>query len=238
MLQPAPPQGETWNIIVQAISLLASMASLAMAVVAIWLSFKFYIMSIHSSEKTEEASRAIGASVERLEKVFQMQYSDTFSMVRDTYSDFRKRLLTDNKLGEQSEKLAETKADEKLDGVRMEIQAELSKVVDKVGKTDAELNAVRKELAAVIDKAILRSRVVEKEAREETLKDSILRFIRENPREEWNTWHILERFEPQFSPTDIGKALLELRRDGVVKFSSRVRSVASMAINEPFTVLP
>ncbi|MDQ5845545.1 MAG: hypothetical protein M3539_09650, partial [Acidobacteriota bacterium] len=78
---------------VQAVALLASMASLALAIVAIWLSFKFYTMSIHSSEKIEEANRAIGASVDRLEKVFQMQYSDTFSMVRDTYADFRKRLM-------------------------------------------------------------------------------------------------------------------------------------------------
>jgi Na+/melibiose symporter-like transporter len=62
-------QNNIWEITVQIISFLASVASLVLAVVAIWLSFKFYNMSERSSGKIEEATRAIAASVDRLERV-------------------------------------------------------------------------------------------------------------------------------------------------------------------------
>jgi len=68
------------------ISLIASITSVILAVGAIWLSITFYRMSSAASKATEEAAKGISASVERLEKLFDKLYSDTFSMMRDTVS--------------------------------------------------------------------------------------------------------------------------------------------------------
>lgn len=55
---------------VELISFIASVASLILAVGAIWLSVVFYKMSVAASNATTEAAKGIGASVERLEKLF------------------------------------------------------------------------------------------------------------------------------------------------------------------------
>lgn len=74
------------------ISFIASIASLILAVGAIWLSVVFFRMSDAASKATTEAAKDIAASVERLEKLFDKLYSDTFSMMRDTVTDMRKHI--------------------------------------------------------------------------------------------------------------------------------------------------
>jgi hypothetical protein len=74
-------------------SLIASVASLILAIVAIWLSITFYKMSSTAARATEDAAKGISASVERLEKIFDKLYSDTFSVMRETVTDMRKHIL-------------------------------------------------------------------------------------------------------------------------------------------------
>ena len=76
--------------IIEVISLTASIASLVLAIVAIWLSLVFFKLSGATSEKANEASRSVMSSVEKLEKIFDKLYSDTFSIMKDTVSDMRK----------------------------------------------------------------------------------------------------------------------------------------------------
>ncbi|MDS4025786.1 MAG: hypothetical protein RKO25_02155 [Candidatus Contendobacter sp.] len=77
---------------VDLISLVSSIASLILAVGAIWLSIVFYRLSSQASQATTEAAKGIDASVQRLEKLFDKLYSDTFSMMRDTVTDMRKHI--------------------------------------------------------------------------------------------------------------------------------------------------
>ncbi|WP_006786881.1 hypothetical protein [Thiorhodospira sibirica] len=74
------------------VSLIASIASLIVAVGAIWLSIVFYKMSSNASNAKNEAAKGIDASVQRLEKLFDKLYSDTFSMMKDTVSDMRRHI--------------------------------------------------------------------------------------------------------------------------------------------------
>jgi|SRR5882724_877989 len=234
MIQSQPAPTETWNVIVQAVALLASMASLALALVAIWLSFKFYNMSIHSSEKIEEANRAIGASVDRLEKVFQMQYSDTFSMVRDTYADFRKRLMPETAAVAQAEQLAEKNADKKVEQLRTEIKAELTKIVDRVGQTDAQLGSVKTQLEGVIDKAIVRSRKVDLDALQETLKTSIRSYVDDITRgKKTKTKEVVAHFT-EYPIPDVLKALFQLSENGVIEFEEEIGGWTALGPNTSF----
>ena len=213
------------------------MASLALAIVAIWLSFKFYDMSVRSSEKIEEANRAISASVDRLEKVFQMQYSDTFSMVRDTYSDFRKRLLADSSIAGQSEQIAENKADEKIEQLRNEVRSELTKVVDKLGQTDARLRTVREQIEEVVDKAITRSREVVKEAKEETAKDRVKTYLLGNPKSSWTLVSLMGELGNEFRASEVAIALIELAKEKTIRFDGKnPEHLGDFNITQKFTV--
>ncbi len=101
------------------ISFIASIASLILAIGAIWLSVVFYRMSSEASKSTTEAAKGIAASVERLEKLFDKLYSDTFSMMKDTVTDMRKHIWpVDDNEQEKVVEEAEKKTDERIGEVR------------------------------------------------------------------------------------------------------------------------
>jgi vacuolar-type H+-ATPase subunit I/STV1 len=161
------------------ISLTASIASLVLAVVAIWLSIFFYRMTSQLSESTKEAAKDIGASVERLEKLFDKLYSDTFSMMRDTVSDMRKHIWPQD--SNEADKLAEEvdkRADEKLETLKDKMDTELSELLKRQRVQDVQMSSLRSEVLQLVDRAMLASREAESEARKETLREHALRIIR------------------------------------------------------------
>jgi hypothetical protein len=74
------------------VSFIASIASLVLAILAIWFSWVFYKESAIAAKSSADSAKEITAAVSRLEKLFESLYNDTFSMMRDTYSDMRKHI--------------------------------------------------------------------------------------------------------------------------------------------------
>jgi sensor histidine kinase YesM len=100
---------------VEGFSIVASIVSVILAGFALWLSIVFYRMSNESSTKIKESADRIGASVDRLEILFNKLYADTFSMMKETVSDMRKHIWRDDKVSEdQTSEEAERRADEKI----------------------------------------------------------------------------------------------------------------------------
>ena len=168
--------------IIETISLLASLASLILAIVAIWLSFKFFEKTSDASEKTNEASKGINASVERLENLFDKLYSDTFTMMKDTVSDMRKHIWnnddkSDTKETHLEEEL-EKKSQEKVDALKKELSNDLSHMFEKQHITDKKINNLKDELTTLIERAVSQTRTLESEAREETIREYLLRRMR------------------------------------------------------------
>lgn len=161
------------------LSVVASTASLTLAILAIWLSIVFFRMSSLLSESTKEASKEIGASVERLEKLFDKLYSDTFSMMKDTYSDMRKHIWPEEPIeGDKLAEEVERKADDKVNLLKESIDSDLSAVLRQQEMQESQITEIRQEMSELIERAITSSRQVESEAREETLREHILREIR------------------------------------------------------------
>lgn len=160
-------------------SLIASLVALGIALFAVWLSVVFYRMSTELSDSTKEAAKGIGASVDRLEKVFDTLYSDTFSLMRDTVSDMRKHIWPEEtKPSDKISEEAEKRADQKVDALKAEIGRELAGLLERQQLTDVELASTRSELRSLVERAITESRKVEVEAREETVRGHILRQLR------------------------------------------------------------
>lgn len=136
-------------------------------------------MSDQASKATTEAAKDIAASVERLEKLFDKLYSDTFSMMRDTVSDMRKHIWpVDDHEQEQVAEEAEKKTDERISEVRKLMESQLSEMLQKQKIADDKMRALQSEMRVLIDRAIVRSREAESEAREETIREHLLRALR------------------------------------------------------------
>lgn len=215
----------TWETIMSVVSFLASAASLVLSVIAIWLSFKFYRMSQDSSVRIEQANRAIEGSLQKLEEVFQLQYSDTFSILRETFSDFRKRLLVSaHSEDHATDPVIERKTQAKLENIKAEIRSDLSNVVEDATKTSSP--GVNDDLEMVINKAITKSRQVDKEVRDETIRTLIADHLRNTLAEHgrWRVSAIFEYLKDRFTLAEIARALFALQEEGIVKFTAPVEN--------------
>jgi hypothetical protein len=204
------------------ISFIATIASLIVAIGAIWLSVVFYKMSVAASTATTEAAKGIASSVERLEKLFDKLYSDTFSMMRDTVSDMRKHMWpTEDSEGEKAAEVAEQKADEKFDQLRKAMEVQLSEVLHQQRLSEDKFAALQHEMINLIENAMTRSRQAESEAREEAIRELILRELR-----------VIRRIRPMVSVTDIIDRLRDrfpARR--IVLELERMRTEGLLAMN-------
>jgi len=202
-------------------SFAAAIASLVLATVAIVLSIVFYKMASQLSESTKEAAKDIGASVEKLEKLFDRLYADTFSMMRETVSDMRKHAWgettseTPNILEE-----AEKKAEEKIEALRNRMEKQVSSVFEGQKITDDRVDEIKSELRQLVDKAIDDSRNVEHEAREETIRRYILKRIRILRRKKGmvNAEDIVDRTSDQFPDSAIIDELERMKSEGLIEW--------------------
>jgi hypothetical protein len=202
-------------------SLIASFVSVGIGILAIWLSVVFYRMSSELSESTREAAKGIGSNVEKLEKLFDRLYSDTFSMMKDTVSDMRKHIWpeikkTETPISEETEEIA----GKKLDILKKDISNEIAEVFKKQSITDTKVDSVIEELRNLVEKAIIESRKVDMEAREETIKDHIIRSIKRYIRmgEVARADKLLEPIFRKFDFEDVMNEINKMRDDGIIFF--------------------
>ncbi len=201
------------------VGFISTIAALILAVVAIWLSIVFFRMSSEISKSTIEAAEGIGASVDRLEKLFDKLYADTFSMMKDTVSDMRKHIWPDDKTGTDnlSEEI-EKKADEKVGTLKKGMEKELSALLQRQTATDHNIHSLRSEMKQLLERAIAGSRNVEIEARKETLRDHVLKTLRMLYRKRPVVKAIDIVDSLPFSPVAIISELRKLKTEDFIRF--------------------
>ena len=152
---------------IELFSLISSIASLILAIGAIWLSIVFFKMSDAASKATTEAAKGIGASVERLEKLFDKLYSDTFSMMRDTVSDMRKHIW--NNPNEEKPEISQS--------IKSEISRQVSKVLEEEGLN----NSPKKQEMSEKLESVLEDIFKQAKQRKQTVKsEKLLATIKEH----------------------------------------------------------
>jgi vacuolar-type H+-ATPase subunit H len=162
-------------------SIIASIVSVVIAILAIWLSIVFYKMSSKLSVSTNDAAKGISSSVERLEKLFDKLYSDTFSMMRDTVSDMRHHLWPAKDRSEEITEI-ESEAQEKAGVLLKEIEGktekELSSILAKQKITEDRIVDLREEMLALINRVLVESKEADAVAKKEVLREKLKDIMR------------------------------------------------------------
>ena len=224
--------------ILNIIGLISSIAALILAIVAIWLSFKFFEKSNEASEKTNEAAKGISYSVEKLEKLFDKLYSDTFSVMKDTVSDMRKHLWTNRSGNEEHiskiEKETEKKAETKIAQIKNEINKEVSFILRRQHRdrqvTEDKIASLQTEIQKLMDKAISESRTADTQAKEETLRELItktLQIFNKNKKIATSENIIEWAIEEGLNPRNVIKEIELMGKEGILELSEN-------KINDPY----
>jgi uncharacterized protein YoxC len=201
--------------IIEIASLIASFMSVALAILAIWLSVVFYKMSSQLSESTKEAAKGIAANVERLEKLFDKLYSDTFSIMKDTVSDMRRHIWPEESKDTIAEEV-EKKADIIMDELKESINLEITNILERQHIVDAKMDGISHKIENLLDKAINESRKVDVKARGETIREHIIRMIHYDPsiRIGKIVSELIDKYD--FSKEEVAVEIFRMRTDGIV----------------------
>lgn len=212
---------------IELVSLIASIASLILAVGAIWLSIAFFKMSNDASKATTEAAKGIDSSIQRLENLFDKLYSDTFSMMKDTVTDMRKHIWSGGDFGENGDEAkndileeADRKAEEKVLEIKRAMDKKLNDILAQQRASDGEVVGIRNEMEKLLDSAIQTSRLVESEAREETVRQHILlelkKLRRINRHSEADD--IVRTLSEHIPSEKIIREIEKMKKDGLLSF--------------------
>ena len=221
---------------IELVAFIASIASLILAVGAIWLSIVFFRMSNEASKATTEAAKGIDASVQRLEKLFDKLYSDTFSMMKETVSDMRKHIwnVDDESVSSEDERNkileeADRKADEKVSEIKSALDKQLNEILNRQKIADGKVSGIGKELENLLENAIQTSRMVESEAREETIRNHILSEIRKTRRmgKIAIARELVEKLGDFLPSHRVVREIERMKEEGILHFDGEALSPAS-----------
>ncbi len=217
-------------------ALIAAIVSIAIAGFAVWLSITFYRMSNEVSTGIKDASRGIASSVEKLEQLFNTFYSDTFSMVKDTFSDMRKHAWPDSDKKVDVESMIEEKMSPELDSLKTEMSTSISDIVAKIAKATDQIDDVKHGVEKVVGETIERTREIDKLASKSLeahiRKEIILKIIRfktTSPRP-MKAMDIANTFMNTFAVDEVLKEIYTLNQEGSISIKG--------IINEPFDISP
>lgn len=160
-------------------ALIASIASLILAIVAITLSIVFYRFSSDLQQKTIHASDEISSSVNKLEELFGSLYSDTFSIMKDTVSDMRRHVWPEGDTNITEKKIeTEKMIQENLDKITNDFSTKTKEILKEQRIQDNKIKELQKELDYNLKEAIKKSRKVESTMEEKSLQNSIIESIK------------------------------------------------------------
>ena len=171
----------TTSDIINAASVISSIASLILAIIAIWLSFVFYRMGTQASESTNKASAEVHESVGKLEQLFNRMYSDTFTMMKDTVANMQKHMWPE-KMSDvtATEEATQAKTEQRIAELKEQMSAELAAYLAKQknpGGGAETIQNLQKDLMPMLDRAITESNKVTVETREEIIREAIMTVL-------------------------------------------------------------
>jgi len=199
------------------IGLAASIASLVLAVVAIGLSIVFFVLATKAAQQTGEAAKEISSGVERLEGLFNLFYRDTFTMMRDTFSDFRKHAWPGPPEPEETAE-AEAKANEQFSALQADVSTKMQEMLHNQGIADKRIG----ELTQLVEGSMQESREIEARSRTDVLQSAIRAELRAAGGSETAN-RLVESLRARFSLDEILDEFAKMRRRNQVAWDGSPR---------------
>lgn len=150
--------------------LVASIASLILALLAIWLTLEFYKRSTDALRQIDIAAQEIKAGGKRLEALFETMYSDTWSAFRESYVDIREHAWpAHGGVPDLIEERTDAKVAELREETAKQIESALAQATD---PADAD-----RDVQQLVRTAFDGVRNAEMAALQETTRETILRTL-------------------------------------------------------------
>lgn len=145
------------------LSLISSIASLTLAIIAIWLSLFFYKQGKQDSQKTTEAANNIQNVVDKLQIVFDKMYGDTISMLKD--SQVHQAELLTNALRSEgyNPKQVEEEAATKMEELINSLDVKVDDMLKRQNADGEKYEELKKEMKSLVLESVQKTNEINKE---------------------------------------------------------------------------
>lgn len=173
------------------LTIIGSVASSALAIIAIWLSLYFFNRSQSDAKDIQKSSDAISNSVDKIYELFNCFYKDTFSLMRETHdkmadslwqkSDLKLFNSNDQQIERDRSHIAKLKEEYegKLAQLKEESEAKIEGILKELQLDKSEHERTITNLNAVIE-SILKDSQKMKSIKQSKSEQAIIQEIRNN----------------------------------------------------------
>lgn len=204
---------------IEIVSLFSSLASLILAIIAIWLSFKFFDKSSNALNQANEASNNISSKVSILEKLFDKLYSDTFSIVKSNMTEMGNQLWNRISIEDKLEKAKQLN----IDNLKNDIFNEMNSLLSE--KEPIDIKEKKKKINEIIEKAVDQTSRIEAETLESIIHEYVMIRLKalKMTKRKLTAGDIVEQAKSDgFSQNEVIKELRKLKDDGVITYEGDV----------------
>jgi predicted transcriptional regulator len=124
----------------------AAIVSIILAILAIGLSVWFFKESVRYSQEGARAADSISASVKKLETLFDRLYTDTFSMMRDTYADMRKHVWPSTEEDEVQDETDQKAAQTVVEALRDQVVNTMAEIIKRQSKSQEDIDQIKQNI--------------------------------------------------------------------------------------------
>ncbi len=204
-------------------ALIASVGSVALAIIAIGLSAIFYKMSDSITKSTREAANNIESGVDQMKLFVETLYRDTFSLFKDTHQKMGDQLWSDGTID------ADVKAqtDKRVDEIKAEVKNEIATTLkDQTLEMDDRLDKIEE----IINNSVDEARTAESKVLSQSIKKHLLEYFNAKinlkglSRTKYKVMQLIKSTgeNTEYSFNDILATLFEMDQEGIIELDKHV----------------
>lgn len=198
------------------ISLVTSIFSIALAILAIALSLFFYKWTSALENSIKENVRNLGQEIEGMIEFNKTFYGDTFTLVKEAYGDMRKHAWPETKgKSEASEREIEERVEQALGPIKENYDKQLGELIDRQKMSDERAEELTAQIGGITDNLLLKSTELEKKIRSTKLREDIYSLIKKG--EFFHIGYLFKEMEKKgYSFQDIEMELGKMTTEGIL----------------------
>lgn len=197
--------------------MVAAAVSITLGIVAIALSFAFYVLSNKIGKETTKAAEDAQRNLAAITELYERFYKDTFGMMRESVSFVQDRLVGGGEAGDE----ATTQIEERVSQVEQRVEEGFDGVFQTLATqkelTEKDLHELRSRLIDVAGTAVRETAADEQQDRLNSARNAILpALLSEGVLTLSSLYKRIRADEVDATPSDMFRALEQLRQEGTV----------------------
>ncbi len=198
--------------------LFATISSLILSVLAIWLSLVFYKLSSESSREATKALDKIDTGIDKMQLLFDKFYSGNLALLADTYTDLRAHILGAPTQQKSIKESADAQAQQVITDLERDLELKVQQILASQDLPISVSERISQRMKTIVEEGIVGTRLAQEEAYNTTVVDAVRKVIHDLSSSSQSIFvqEVMLAISPQVPRIEIIEALAKLRDESEI----------------------